>query len=237
MKFLLLLLLMMSLVACSGSKSTNEAEGEDAGVELADADEFSEDGEESEDDEFGEEEEGFEEETAESEGEESLGEEAPSEEIADNSEAVEQEAVMEEEQPVQASSSMEMSGDEGNWTVSRNETLMIIAFKIYGDYDKWREIARMNSDKLGGRYHVSEGMKLRYNAPSQPFVWNPEGNPYLIQRGDTLGTISSTTYGTKKYWRNIWNNNKPLIKNPKIIFAGFTIYTPLIEGRDVANDM
>ena len=230
---------MMSLVACSGSKSTNEAEGEEAGVELADADEFSEDGDtaEASADDWAEE---SGDETAAS-GEESFAEEAPMEEVADNSQAVEQESAMEEspmmEEPAQASSSVAMSGQEGTWTVSKNETLMIIAFKIYGDYDKWRQIAQMNSDKLGGRYQISTGMTLRYDAPAQPFVWNPEGNPYLIQRGDTLGSISNTTYGTKQYWKNIWTNNKPLIKDPNRIFAGFTIYTPVIEGRDVANDM
>ena len=68
------------------------------------------------------------------------------------------------------------------------------------------------------------------------YLISSDGNPYLIKSGDTLGKISNTTYGTIKYWKNIWNNNKPLIKDPNKIFAGFTIYTPLIEGRDVAND-
>ena len=31
-------------------------------------------------------------------------------------------------------------------------------------------------------------------------------------------------------------NNKPLIKNPNKIYAGFTIYTPIIEGREVATE-
>ena len=56
----------------------------------------------------------------------------------------------------------------------------------------------------------------------------------VIKRGDTLGTISSDTYGTMKFWRNIWDNNRPLIKDPNVIFAGFTIYTPILQARDVA---
>lgn len=228
MKVLLLMLLMLSLVACSGSKSENAVDGEEAGVELADADEFAEEGGEevaASGDEF---------------AEESLGEETPAEEMAasEPAPAVEQDMEMAESDSAPSTSQeVAMSGEEGTWTVSRNETLMIVAFKIYGDYEKWRDIARMNSDVLGGGYHISVGQKLRYQAPAQPFVWNPEGNPYLIQRGDTLGSISQTTYGTKQYWKNIWTNNKPLIKDPNRIFAGFTIYTPLIEGRDVANDM
>jgi nucleoid-associated protein YgaU len=68
------------------------------------------------------------------------------------------------------------------------------------------------------------------------FSWAPEGNKYLIKVGDSLGIISDTTYGTSKYWKNIWTNNKPLIKDPNRIYAGFTIFTPIIEGREVAND-
>lgn len=221
---------MLSFVACSGSKSLNEAIEDETGVELADADEFSEEDEEGD-------------ELAEEDSDEASDEESDelaeddSEEVADNTEAVDQEEEMTSEavDSDEPETSTAMSGEEGVWTVTNNETLMIVAFKIYGDYDKWKELARLNRGKLGSNYQLTTGLKLRYNAPSEPFVWNPEGNPYLIRMGDTLGTISSTTYGTKKYWNNIWQNNKPLIKDPNRIFAGFTIYTPMIEGRDVAN--
>ncbi len=121
------------------------------------------------------------------------------------------------------------------YTVQANETLMMIAFKIYGDYRKWKMLASWNQDKLSGDYKITEGMSLNYSAPAQEFVWQPEGNPYLIKRGDTLGTISTDTYGMSKYWKEIWQNNKALILDPNKIFAGFTIYTPNLDSRDVAN--
>ena len=225
----------MSLVACSGSKSTNEAEGTDAETELAENDEFSEDFSEDEGEESDE--------MAKSdESSDDAIEEVEEDEIADESmekepaQAMDQESEMEEvaessPAPVQVNT----SGEEGWHTVSRSETLMIIAFKIYGDYDRWRDLARWNAGKLGSNHSLSVGMKLKFEAPAQKFVWSPDGNPYLIKVGDTLGTISNDTYGTNAYWKNIWQNNKPLIKNPNRIFAGFTIYTPLIEGRGVAN--
>jgi nucleoid-associated protein YgaU len=121
-------------------------------------------------------------------------------------------------------SSMSMSGEEKMYTVQKSETLMMVAFKVYGDYSRWREIASMNGDQLKGSYSLKEGMNLRYKAPSQEFVWSPEGNPYLIKTGDTLSLISGSVYGTIKKWRAIWDNNRPLIKDPNRIFAGFTIY-------------
>ena len=92
----------------------------------------------------------------------------------------------------------------------------------------------MNKKMLNGKQKVTKGMVLKYKSPMEKFVWNPEGNPYLINHGDTLGSISHTTYGTKKHWKDIWNNNKPMIKNPNKIFAGFTLYTPELKARDVA---
>ncbi|MAX65356.1 MAG: hypothetical protein CME66_00310 [Halobacteriovoraceae bacterium] len=258
MKYLLSIFLFMSLIACSGSKSTNDAEGLEAGTELSDAGDFAEDFEDDFGDDFGDdfsegggddfaamEEESFEEpafeevtepvaETEALDNTETIEaaefvEEAPAEEFAP-APAPQMEVV--ETQPVQPT----MSQGDGFHTVTKNETLMLIAFKIYGDYGKWKDLARWNSDKLGPGHTLRQGMQLKYEVPAQEFVWNPEGNPYLIQKGDTLGTISRDKYGTPAYWRNIWKNNTPLIKDPNRIFAGFTIYTPIIENRGVAND-
>jgi nucleoid-associated protein YgaU len=235
MKVLLSIFLLMSLVACSGSKSTNEAEGTDAETELAENDEFSEDFSEDEGGEFDEvaddDESGYDaiEEVEEDEIADEGMEEAPAQAMDQVNEM--EEVAESAPAPVQVNT----SGEEGWHTVSRSETLMIIAFKIYGDYDRWRDLARWNAGKLGTNHSLSVGMKLKFEAPAQKFVWSPDGNPYLIKVGDTLGTISNDTYGTNAYWKNIWQNNKPLIKNPNRIFAGFTIYTPVIEGRGVAN--
>lgn len=151
--------------------------------------------------------------------------------VADSSSAVQVENQFEDSSPMP-----ELSTDQRSYTVKKNETLMMIAFNVYGDYRRWKDIANLNQDVLAGSQVITEGMQLKYMAPTQEFVFSPSGNPYLIQSGDTLGKISDTTYGTTKHWKDIWNNNKPLIRNPNEIFAGFTIYTPVIEGRDVAFD-
>ena len=229
MKILLSLFLMLGLIGCSGNKSLEES-AEAAGVDVPDQEEFEED---------------FAEEAGEELADEVMdqlddsddeAEVAEDEDFSDDSEAS---AFSDGGTGMEESSSdgeVAISNDSGEHTVQAGETLMLIAFKIYGDYERWREIARMNSDKLGPRYTVSSGTVLRYNPPAQPFAWSPSGNPYLIKNGDTLGTISSDTYGTNKYWRSIWKNNTPLIKDPNKIVAGFTIYTPELDGRGVANE-
>ncbi len=116
------------------------------------------------------------------------------------------------------------TGDVKIYKVKKGETLMQIAFKIYGDISKWKELKKLNEEKVSMNALLNPGMSIKYNAPASEFVWNPEGNPYLIKNGETLGTISNTVYQTPKKWNEIWKNNKPLIKNPNLIYSGFTLY-------------
>ena len=120
----------------------------------------------------------------------------------------------------------------GVYKVKKGETLMLIAFKLYGDYGKWKKIQQDNPQLKGKPLRA--GMELAYEAPSEKFDWSPQGLPHLIKRGDTLGKISKNKYGTTKKWKTIWDNNKPLIKDPNLIFAGFTLYyVPL--GKELAS--
>lgn len=112
------------------------------------------------------------------------------------------------------------NGPMEKYRVQKGDTLMMIAFKIYGDYHKWKDIKGWNKDVK----KIGEGVELNYVVPEQKFGWSPSGLPYLVRSGDTLGTVSMDKYGTPKKWRSIYENNRPLIKNPNLIFAGFTIY-------------
>ena len=127
------------------------------------------------------------------------------------------------------------NGDAGkimSYKVQKGETLMQIAFKIYGDISKWKELKVINGAKFSKNTALRANMELKYKAPEKTFVWNPEGTPYLIKTGETLGTISNSVYQTPKKWKRIWENNKPLITNPNVIYAGFTLY---YKGSEMAN--
>lgn len=123
------------------------------------------------------------------------------------------------------------SGSNGTYTVKKGDTLMWIAFKIYGDYGKWADLSRQN----GNIVTINEGQVLNYTEPAERFVWNPKGNPHTIVNGETLGTISNDKYGTPAKWKSIFDNNRPMIKDPNLIFAGFTLY--YIPSRDLASEM
>jgi nucleoid-associated protein YgaU len=141
--------------------------------------------------------------------------------------------ILEAEQPkeevVQEAQASEMilSGETGTYAVEEGDTLMLISFKLYGDYRKWREVASQNPGINPNA--LKKGTVINYIKPSAEFVWNPEGVPHLIRQGETLGTISNEKYGTPKKWKDIWENNKPMIINPNLIFAGFTLYYKPLE--------
>ncbi len=195
-------------VSCSGSKSSKQIKEQTPQIELSDADEFIENPEQNS----------------------ATSEPVPTEDVVvSNAEPLVQESGLENAQAV-----TNEPGTMKQYTVQKNETLMMIAFKLYGDYGKWKTIAAQNKDTLKGGAIVRTGMVLSYSAPAEEFVWNPQGNPYLIKTGDTLGHISKAVYATVKKWKLLWENNRPLVKDPNKIYAGFTIYY-LEDGREVAS--
>ena len=157
-----ILLFSLTLVGCSKKNSADD-EG-NAGVELTEADEFLEDDSEDAIDDDSEEE------MAESDGEESDEDFADeeSDEVASNGDMQD------------STSEVQVSDNIGTYTVKKNETLMLISFKIYGDYSKWRDLAQLNSGVNPNA--LSACQTIQYYTPTNEFVWNPEGNPYLIKR-------------------------------------------------------
>lgn len=222
-----LVILCLGLVSCSGSKSAQKVDEETPQIELSDADEFIESPIE-EDQPF-----------ADSEPQENLiTEETPTESLQEPVSEMDAPVVTDTEPMVQEAAPVVNyeAGSTKQYTVQKNETLMLIAFKLYGNYERWKEIADQNRDALSGTTNIKEGMVLNYVAPAEEFVWNPQGLPYLIRTGDTLGGISKQVYTTVKKWKLIWDNNRPLIKDPNKIYAGFTLYY-LENGREVANEI
>ncbi len=111
-------------------------------------------------------------------------------------------------------------GEMETYKVQKGDTMMMVAFKIYGDYRKWKDLKAWNKDVK----KVKEGVELKYQVPDSKFGWMPSGLPYLVKTGDTLQIVSMDKYGTTRKWKSIYNNNRPLIRDPNLIFAGFTIY-------------
>ena len=126
-----------------------------------------------------------------------------------------------------------LDGETQVYTVKDGDTLMWIAFKLYGDYTKWKRFLSLNP-QLHGNHSISGGQTIKYHPPATPFRWQPDGLPHLIKNGETLGTISQDKYGTVRRWRQLYNHNKPMIQDPNLIFAGFTLY--YVPDRNISSD-
>lgn len=115
-------------------------------------------------------------------------------------------------------------GATDRYTVQPGDTLMKIAFETYGDLYKWKDLYEANKDRIKNPNYIPPGTVLSFEKPSSPVMIERNGEKYLIKRGDTLGSISGDVYGTRSKWKRLWENNRKLIKNPNMIFAGFHLY-------------
>ena len=108
-----------------------------------------------------------------------------------------------------------------DYKVKKGDTLMLISQKLYGDYRHWKQIHALNPVSVK---KLSVGKVIKVEKPKSPEQSMNKGLPYIITKGDTLGSISKQKYGTFKKWKNIYEHNKSIIKDPNRIYAGFTIY-------------
>jgi nucleoid-associated protein YgaU len=137
-------------------------------------------------------------------------------EASDSSEQPEVAAATPESRPTDGGSFEEVP-------LAAGSTLMKIAFDRYGDPFAWRRILEANRDRITDPSRIPAGTILRLEKTGNRGV-AAAGDPYLIRTGDTLGRISKTVYGVTQKWKRLWENNRQLIRDPNLIFAGFTLY-------------
>lgn len=119
------------------------------------------------------------------------------------------------------------------YTIMPGDTLMLIAYKTLGDYRLWRYLEDWNPSIQGQSESLTPGLVLKYDISYKVDQLSPKGEPYLILKNDTLGKISHKVYEDKgRHWRFIYENNKNLIYDPHVIFAGFTLYYLPLESND-----
>ncbi len=239
---ILVFFLLLGLTAsCSTSKNEYDSE-EVAAYDVDEVDEDEDDSEEGDeeyedDEEYDEEDDEYAESDDEDEGDEGEGDEYEEDaesyadedsgeaSIADNQEASVDTMAQDSYQDVGQESGHSLTDQMATYTVKENDTLMLIAFNLYGDYSKWRSLAQLNNNST----IISVGQELQYYVPAEQFNWTPTGTPYLIVQGDNLSYISLKVYERNDQWRPIWENNRPMIKDPDLIFPGFTLYYPDLD--------
>jgi len=134
--------------------------------------------------------------------------------------------------PVSAAASTATSGGTpGNYTykVKSGQTLMQVAYDVYGDLYQWKKVLEMNKDKVSDPNKLTVGTELSVDQSPMSDAHDKNGDPYLIKKGHTLRVISSDIYGMDTKWKRLWENNSRLIKDPNKIYAGFYLYYIMTE--------
>lgn len=131
---------------------------------------------------------------------------------------------------------LEASPATARYTVQSGDTLMKIAFHIYGDIEKWKDLFESNREKLKQANKLTAEMELVYQAPSAPFQLEKNGDPFLIKKGHTLALIAEEIYAKRSKWKKLYENNRQLIKDPNHIYAGFYIYYQITEQERLAAE-
>jgi nucleoid-associated protein YgaU len=81
---------------------------------------------------------------------------------------------------------------------------------------------RKDLDEARGRSHIAE----QSTTPGKTKGTETARQTYVVQRGDTLASISRKFYKTSTRWRQILEANRNVIDNPKKLAAGQTLVIP-----------
>lgn len=117
-------------------------------------------------------------------------------------------------------------GSKMSYVIKRGDTLASVATKIYGDMEKWREIAEFTG--MANPNMIYPGDVIYYQLTDQTMAFaaayeSVKRSQVVVQPGDTLSTISSRVLGRSNDWKMIWRQNDN-IDNPDRLVVGQTLY-------------
>ncbi len=90
-------------------------------------------------------------------------------------------------------------------------------FEGFGSEQKPQVVYR-KSDTTQDKYKKEKG---------EGTLVKKESRIYIVEKGDTLQKISEKAYGTTKKWKNIFEANTDILKDPNSIYVGQELTIPI----------
>lgn len=114
------------------------------------------------------------------------------------------------------------------YKVQANDSLSIIAEKVYGDKMLWPVLAQANNIKNPNLIYADTSLKIPSKEEAGKVQSAMSQTSYKVEAGDTLFKIAETVYGDGSRWRLIDSANKVgrLPNGNPLIFAGNTLVIP-----------
>ncbi len=97
-----------------------------------------------------------------------------------------------------------------------NKDKVTVYGKVKTQADKEKVILSLGN--VGGVARVDDRISVTKPEPQATF--------YTVKRGDSLSKIAKKLYGNPKLYKQIFEANKPMLKNPNLIYPGQTLRIP-----------
>ena len=117
-------------------------------------------------------------------------------------------------------------GSKMHYIVQKGDTLGVIAEKIYGDKEQWREILQLTGMENPDLIYPGEVVYYRLTESSQAFAAAYENTPkgeMTVEVGDSLASLAQRIYGDPGQWQTLWRANDT-INNPDRLEVGQIVY-------------
>lgn len=127
------------------------------------------------------------------------------------------------------------NGTRMAYYVSKGDTLAVIAKKILGNQNKWKQLASENKLLDANKIYAGDVIFYTLDDSSKGFASKYEGAPrqtVTVAQGDTLSSISAKVLGHEGSWRTLWKLN-PQVKNPDVLQVGSVLY--YVNGAQIAQ--
>ncbi len=125
-----------------------------------------------------------------------------------------------------AAAGLPQYGAKMPYVVQRGDTLGKIAQMIYGDREKWAEIAELTALSNPNRIYPGDVIYYQLTDASNAFATSYESrarSEYVVNDGDTLASIAGQVLGNPSDWKQIWRENDK-IANPDQLISGMVVY-------------
>lgn len=135
-------------------------------------------------------------------------------------------AVPVEAPPASSAPGLPELGSKMVYIVQKGDTLAKVAQRVYGDMNKWTEIADFTGIANPNLVYPGDVIYYQLTEATQAFAGSYESvarSEVEVGQGDTLATISNRVLGNSTLWKLIWRQNDK-ISNPDKLEPGTKIY-------------